>query len=409
LKRNIPKAFGLKTFAYHGYNHGLALIFQLVASIFVARNLGPYGLGELAIIQTILILLKPLLDVGTKSYLLRELVESPTIESQLEWGQIANKISTTFSLIILSISIFAILTLEQLIPSIVKPDLWIYCISFVAICNIFEHKGYTQILLLKDTKAYLTKNLFINIVSATTKLLGALTIESPNLLIALFFTATGVEHLLRGLFNKIELQSQINTCKLIEKSNEKSKRLLKESLHHLPSEIALTSETQLPRMWLAGIDNSTLGNFSVAQKNGIIFRTINKISHDSDLINPSLKVGVKYATLGTFLSAIAAPIIPYVYGSSFANATYYAYLLIPYGFLTIVGSKVFYKLIRNSMTKSATRINILGFVISLVLCSSLMPTYQVVGATIALSTSWIIQICLGLWLLKKNKTIRQNK
>lgn len=419
IERTIPNAFGVATILSQGTNHGAILIFQLVSSIFVARNLGPSALGELAIIQTIIILLKPILDAGTRGYLIRELILSPNKSTQLQWARAGESISTKVSLYVLLIIVFVLLILPCIpqAPYLQLPInelLWGYCLGFVIFANLFEKKGHSQILLLTNIKSYLKRNLIINVASSMLKLLGALTIESKPLLIGFFFTTIGLEYFAKGLWNKIDLKKD---NKPNNKPNNKPKnetallkpkkiKLFKEAIKYLPSELSLASEGQVPRIWLANLGDpigSTLGNFSVAQKNGIVMKTLNKISHDNDITNPSLKTGLKYATLGAVISALTAPLIPLLYGKDFSDATYYAYILIVPGFLTLIGSKISNKLIRQSMTGAASKINILGVLMSLALCWLLIPPYQVAGASIALSIGWLTQISLGLWLLNPNK------
>lgn len=414
MNKSIPKpqSFGVKTILSQGTNHTTTLIFQLVASIFIARNLGPIGLGELAIIQTIIILIKPILDTGTRGYLIRELINHPNRNEQFQWANASNKLSTKVTLYILVLVLITLLigaifhsypiSTESQNQSIFNPQLWAYCLGFVILSNIFEKKGYTQLLLLSNIREYLKRNLVINVGSALIKILAAITIESKDLLIASFFTAMGLEYLVKGAWNNTDLKIKDKADRKI-KLLEKEKKLFREAIKLLPSELSLATEGQIPKIWLPNLGDTVLGNFSVAQKNGIILRTLTRISHDADIENPTLKVGIKYAILGAIISALAAPLIPIVYGSEFSDATYYAYLLIAPGALTLLGSKVSTQLIRTSKTGAAARINILGVLVSIILCWLLIPPHGVLGAAIAISIGWTLQISLGVFVLKKNK------
>jgi O-antigen/teichoic acid export membrane protein len=412
------QGFEPKTIITQAQSHGLTLILQLVSSIFIARNLGPTNLGELALIQTLILLVKPLLDAGTKGYLIREFVKDTQITTQLQWARAATRVSTKTSMIVLVV-VWLLSTLlstaNMLVPEGTQNDLpkilsnpqipllWGYCLGFVVISNIFEEKGYAQLLLLKDIKRYLYQNLIVNSGSSILKVALALTIGSPTLLIALFFTTMGLEHIVKGVWNRQAIKKYNNDTLIPGTCSKKEKILLKESINHLPSELSLGAEGQVPKLLLSNLGGDMLGNYTVAQKNTIISRTLNRMSHDNDLHNPSIKVGVKYALLATVLSMLTPPLIPILYGEEFKDAVLYAYLLILPGVLTIVGAKITTKLIKQSLTTAASKINIVGVTVSALLCIALMPSYNVWGAVLGLCTGWIIQISLGVWLLRYNK------
>jgi O-antigen/teichoic acid export membrane protein len=415
-----PQGFEPKTIITQAQNHGITLILQLVSSIFIARNLGPASLGELALIQTLILLVKPLLDTGTKGYLIREFVKDNQIASQLQWAKAATRVSTKTSIIILAIvgllsTLLSTTTLllpyggaQNALPKFLSnpqtPLLWGYCLGFVVLSNIFEEKGYAQLLLLKDIKKYLYRNLVVSSSSSVLRVALALTISSHTLLIALFFTTMGLEHIVKGIWNKAAIKKYNSNSPLMPKvCSKKEKILLKESINHLPSELSLGAEGQIPKLLLSNLGGEMLGNYTVAQKNTIISKTLNRMSHDNDLHNPSIKVGVKYALLAAILSILTPPLIPILYGEGFKDAVLYAYLLILPSILTIVGAKITTKLIKQSMTTAASKINIIGVTISALLCIALIPNYNVWGAVLGLSTGWIIQISLGVWLLKYNK------
>lgn len=417
MNNPAAKAFGLKIILNQGSNHAIILCLQLVASIFIARNLGPQGLGELAIIQAVLLLFKPLTELGTRNYLTREIVNSQNINTKINWVKAADSLSKKCTL--LSLGLLSIVTLvayilkttypENVVNNLFDPSLWMVCFLIVMLGSYCETKGQSQLMLLQNINRVLKRNLYINITCAFFKVLAAITILSKELLIIVYFLTVALEYLLKAIDNNYYLKKlPINTLNPNSLGagvtlRKKQALLFKESLKYLPNELTINAESQVPKIWLSSQGNEVLGNFSVAQKHGIVIKTLNKLSHDNDMENPKMMVALKYATLGAVLSAITVPLIPYVYGADFTSATYYAYLLIIPGFLSVIGSKLLAKLIAHNQTSIASRVNILGFITLLVFCSLLIPSYGVAGVAIALSMGWLTQICLGLALFREHK------
>jgi hypothetical protein len=405
---------GLKTFLYQGTNHAITIAFQLLAIIFVARNLGPSGLGQLALIQTIYILLRPIAEIGTRGYLIREFLNNP--QNSRSWAISANKLNLKISLIVLTIFLVTLGILdttkaEWLNKWNAQLNLWAICLSAVLISAPLELKGYSQLLLKLDLKTLLRRDLLTSVGSSLLKLGGALYIENPSFLIIFVFLTMSLESIARGgwnyyFFNKGKTSpNQLCQFKKSDRSGQSGQQtqLLLEGLKYLPSELSLTSEGQIAKLWVNSLGGATLGNFSIAQKQNIIFKTFNRMCHDNDLEAPKIKLAVKYGLVACIASACIAPLIPYIYGQDFKDASLYAYLLIVPNFLALVGSKVSSKLIRASMTTSASRSNMMGLAITISLCFYLVPTLGVLGACLAMSLGWIGQIVLGIYLLKTHK------
>ena len=362
------------TLPLHAAAHISSILGQILSGVVLAHALSPAGMGQLNLIQGFCLMATPLLELGTKGNLYREIAGA----NPEKWIKAAN----TLSIITGSVALIGLLATRQ--PAITNLCFLLACYTLA-----IEHRATSIGLLKTNLTGKLKRDIVANTLGSAFRIAGALLANNPNTIIVLVFGSYIVEATIRRISN------ETLTKKLPGTEPETLKALTKESLWILPSQFAGQLTANANRFWIeASHGLAILGTFGVAQRQGIAFTLANQLLYERHFAKPSLKIACAFAASAALVTLLSCPLIPFLYGKGFHDAiTWSIWLLIP-NILGTLGATSNLKLVRNRQIKTSTLTLLTGTGVTLGLNALLISPFGIPGTAMALAGGSALQLLL---------------
>jgi O-antigen/teichoic acid export membrane protein len=393
--------------AYHFYMVGA----QLITGIFIARALGPEGLGILALIFGTTLLLSPIINIPCGLNLLREL-NTKEQKDKISWTISANKLVHKIILLLLLLwsGVFLTISLTSNTNYLFLGSL---CVLLFLLSHLIEKKGTSIFLLKENLGQKLRRDAIATTISGIVKILITFT-HDPDIIILGSFIGLFIECLCIFLSNKkVEIKEHFKLYRpLLGQTQQMERELLKEGLVLLPNALAAQASETIKRFSLASystpeIGKKAVGDYTISQRQSIILTITGQILYERYKGLASLKVLSIYTLGAATITAITIPLIPFIFGADFSQAMTTAMILLIPNSLSIIAQGQTALLISHKKSKLAITISTTGLLLTALTSIILTPFLGIVGIALAVILGEMTIISWGFALMKNIKKISQ--
>ena len=366
-------------FSTHFLSHLIGTSTQFIVGLLVARQLAPEGTGNLAILQSLCLLVTPLILFGIQGPLIREL--NKNFDPQLI--RTANFMAWTTSLL----SFLLLLPAAWLAPAQIQP-LAPLCFFLYCLGEGYELKASRLYLLKHNLEAEIRLSNYSLLACGLLKALCAFSLPQYAIIPALFACSSLHCFLLRWKNSHLLP---------LPSSSKPSRKILSQLISQnwlasLPQILGQISKCSSPLILAASHGSVAVGILAITLKHSVFFTIGGKMLQERYFNSQTGKLGFKYAMLATLPTLATLPLIPLLYGSPFKDAAFWSACFLPLHILSLVNLGQIQNLHARNLSQKAAAYGSLGHLSCILLNLLLIPYWGILGVAVASTLGVAVQV-----------------